>query len=323
MKKMTLILFLVTLFLVWDVSRSSSNTVIIYTPLEQFRSDELKKQLDEHFPDLNIQIMYMSTGKTAAKISVEKESTDADILIALESSYMEKIKKSLEDSSQYSHLEYLDEFTDYDRYLIWDREAGSIVINTEVLEKHHLPIPHTYEDLLDPVYKDLIAMPDPKSSGTGYFFYKNLVNEWGEERALEYFDKLALNIKQFTESGSGPLKLLVQKEIAIGLGMTFQAVDELNKGNPLILLEPEFGAPYSLTAMAMIKGRSSNENVVRVYKYIANDFMLYDKEYFCPDKVLVKQENYIPNYPENIRYANMQGMNSVEEKERLLKLWKY
>ena len=45
-----------------------------------------------------------------------------------------------------------------------ERQAGSIVVNNEVLAKYNLPMPQTYEDLLDPMYKGLIAMPDPKSA---------------------------------------------------------------------------------------------------------------------------------------------------------------
>ena len=35
------------------------------------------------------------------------------------------------------------------------------------------------------------------------------------------------------------------------------------------------------------------------------------------------QENGIPNYPKNIKYADMTGIDNLEEKERLLDKWKY
>lgn len=323
-EKIAILLLLVTALLAFDVTKSSDNTVIIYTPLEEFRSEELNRQLKEQFPDLSVQIMYMSTGNTAAKISIEGESTDADILIALDTAYMEKINEHLASPYEYSHLEYLDEFRSKEKnYLIWDREAGSIILNTDVLEKNKLPVPQTYEDLLDPVYKNLIAMPDPKSSGTGYFFYKSLVNQWGEEKALEYFDRLSSNVKQFTDSGSGPIKLLTQREIAVGFGLTFQGVDAVNNGNPFQLLTPEYGAPYYLTGVGMLKGREKNENVVKVFEYIVNDFLVYDKEHFCPDIILKGQKNYIDHYPDDVPYADMEGIDNAEEKERLLNLWRH
>lgn len=108
---------------------------------------------------------------------------------------------------------------------------------------------------------------------------KNLVNVLGEEEAFAYIDRLADNIKQFSESGSGPVKLLVQGEIAIGLGLTFQGVSEYNEGNDLEMLTPEYGSPYSMTGAALIKGNENDEEVLEVYQYLINEYLVIDKEY--------------------------------------------
>ena len=324
MKKIISILLAVTLALTVITTEKSENAIIIYSCMEQFRNDELQEQLNEAFPELDVYVMYMSTAKAAAKLSIEGPSSDADIVVNLENAYMTKVEEHMADVTAYSHLEYVDDMVvESGRYLIWDRQAGSIIVNRTILEKNNLPVPETYEDLLNPVYKDLISMPDPKSSGTGYFFLKSLVNTMGEEEAFAYIDELAKNMKQFTESGSGPVKLLIQGEVAIGLGLTFQAVNEFNNGNDFIIIEPEFGSPYSLTSMSMLAGREENEDIARVFEFVANDYMVYDKMYGSPEKVLVDQVNGIENYPENITYANMDGIESVEEKERLLDKWKY
>ena len=288
------------------------------------RADELQKQLNEQFPELDVYVMYVSTAKAAAKISIEGTGSDADIVVNLENAYMLKVEEHMADVGQYSNLEYEDDMVvESGKYLIWDRQAGSIIVNKTILEKENLPMPETYEDLLDPMYKNLIAMPDPKSSGTGYFFLRNLVNVMGESEAFKYIDELAKNVKQFTESGSGPVKLLIQGEVAIGLGLTFQAVNEMNNGNDFVIIEPEYGSPYSLTSVSMLEGRQSNPDIVRVFEFIANDYMVYDKMYGSPEKVLKVQENGIENYPDNIKYADMRGIDEIEEKERLLAKWKY
>lgn len=326
MKKLFIALCVVATALAISISYESNDTIIIYSSMEQYRGEELQKQLDERFPDKNILVMYVSTAKSAAKIQTEKEGSDADIMVGLETSYMEKIKDSLGDLHGVSVQEYEDIFSlennDY-KYITWEKQAGTFIVNKEVLKKYNLEMPTSYEDLLNPAYKDLIAMPDPKTSGTGYFFYKSLVNAWGEEEALAYFDKLHKNVKSFTESGSGPVKLLIQNEIAIGLGLTFQAVEEQNAGSPFEIIYPKEGSPYSLTGTGVIKGREKDEDVMEVFDFIANEFMVYDKEYFSPEKVLKKQENKIKNYPTNVHYANMDGISEITEKERLLKLWKY
>lgn len=324
MKKILCALIVCAILLVGITTVKNDNTIIIYSSMEQFRNDELQEQLNEKFPELDVYVMYMSTAKAAAKLSLEGVNSDADIVVNLENAYMTKVEEYMADVSTYSYLEYEDDMVvPSGKYLIWDRQAGSIIVNKTILEREGLPIPETYEDLLNPVYRNYIAMPDPKSSGTGFFFFKSLVNAMGEDEAFAYIDELAKNVKQFTESGSGPVKLLIQGEVAIGLGLTFQAVNELNNGNDFVIIEPEFGSPYSLTSMSMLEGRQNDENIVRVFEFIANDYMVYDKMYGSPEKVLKEQVNGIENYPENINYADMTGIEDIEEKERLLEKWKY
>lgn len=324
MKKFFCTLFALMAILLGFYSIHGGNTIIVYSSMEQFRSEELQKQLDERFPSKDIYVMYVPTAKAAAKVSIEGERSDADIIVGLESAYLEKVKDNLEYVEDLSTLDYLDDMKSTDgKYVIWERQAGSIILNMDVIEKNDLPVPETYEDLLDPVYKNMIAMPDPKSSGTGFFFYKNLVNVLGEEKALDYIDELAANIKSFTESGSGPVKMLIQGEVAIGLGLTFQAVNEYNNGNDFEILEPEYGSPYSLTGTSIVKGKRENPGVEEVFDFIINEFMVYDKENFCPEQVLKEQVNNIENYPQEITYADMTGIEDIQDKERLLSLWKY
>ena len=326
MKKILLLLCVLTAILTVQVSINTQDAIIIYSSLELFRGEELQKQLNEKFPEYDVRVMYVPTAKAAAKISVEKSGSDADIVVGLETSYMDKIKDSLENIEGYSHLAFMEGLRPEDNdnlFVTWERQAGSFIINKSTLDKYGVPIPTSYEDLLSEQYRNLIAMPDPKSSGTGYFFYKNLVNTRGDDEALAYIDELAKNVKQFTESGSGPVKLLKQGEIGIGLGLTFQAVNEVNSGSDFIILYPEEGSPYSLTGTAMIRGRKDTRGVSEIYEFIVKDFLLYDKEYFSPEQILVEQTNRIENYPQNIPYADMEGISDMQEKDRLLDMWKY
>ena len=323
MKKILIALIVCSILLIGVTTVKNDNSIIIYSCQEQFRNEELQRQLNEQFPDLDVFVMYMPTAKAAAKLSIEGKDTDADMIVGLEGAYMDKVENLMADGHEYSHLEYMDDMKTDKNYLIWERQAGSVIINKTILEKENLPIPKTYEDLLSPQYKNLIAMPDPKSSGTGVFFLKSLINSMGEEHAFEYIDKLAENVKLFTESGSGPVKLLIQGEVAIGLGLTFQAVNEINNGNNFEILEPEFGSPYSLTTVGLVDGREKDPDIIRVFEFLVNDYMVYDKMYGSPEQVLKNQKNGVENYPENIHYADMTGIDDIQEKERLLAKWKY
>ncbi len=326
MKKVLIFVVALTLFFTILAVGGDEDRIVICSSAEAYRNDALQEQLDHRFPDKNIVVMYMPTGKLASKVYAEGDSCQADILVGLETGYLSKLEAQLDDLSQFDTLPYMNGLglpSNGNKWVTWERQAGAIIVNEAVLEKNGLPVPTTYEDLLDPCYKGLIAMPDPKSSGTGYFFYKSWVNTMGEEAALAYVDQLYKNLKQFTESGSGPIKLLKQGEVAIGLALTFQAVSEINEGQPFRIIFPETGSPYSLTGTALLKDRSKDTEICEIFDFIIHDFLAYDKEYFSPEPIYDGQVNRIKNYPSQIPYADMEGIQSREEKERLLALWKY
>lgn len=319
------VLIVVLSLLLFSVKRQEQ-TVVVYSSQEQFRNDELVLQLEKKFPHIDVQVMYIPTGKSAAKIILEGDKSEADIVLGLETSYLKKISNNLEDISGISRISYLEEFKpakNNNNYVVWERQAGAFVVNTEVLSKYNLEAPKTYEDLLNKEYRNLIAMPDPKSSGTGYFFLKNRINTLGDEGGFSYFKDLEPNIKQFTESGSGPIKLLNQGEIAIGLALTFQGASEKNIGRPFEIIFPPEGSPYSLTGTGLLKGRKTNNDIMRIFDFIINDFIKFDKENFSPEQIYEGQVNLIENYPKDVKYGDMSGIESIDEKERLLEQWKY
>ena len=324
MKKIVLCLMAVIVGLHFAVHRHASETIVIYSSLEQYRNDALQDKLAVKFPDIPIQIMYLPTAKVAAKVRAEGKATDADILLGVETGYLELITNRLEQVSGYSRLDYLDGLNPrHGKYLIWESYGGGFAVNTNILKKLGLPEPRTYEDLLNPKYRNLIALQDPKSSSTGYNFYLNLRNTRGIEETLLYYDRLNRNVKLYSESSSGPVKLLIQGECAIGTALTYQVVMEMNRGNPLKMIYPPEGSPYSVDGLAMIEGRSSDSRIEAIFTFLANDCLVYDKAHYNPGKVLCGQKGGMANYPSDIPYADMKDLWNPAVKKELLARWKY
>lgn len=324
--KKTFVFLVLMLFIITGCS-GKEDSIVIYTNIEENRSQLLQERVEEEFPDLDIKIQYMSTGNTAAKIKTEGVDVEADIILGLETSYMESLKDNFANLNKLDIVNddhYIKDINPSDgKYYIWDQYSASITIDKEFFDDKGWSYPDSYEDLLKPKYKGLIAMPDPKSSGTGYMYYLNAMNIMGEEDGLEYFDKLSENISQFTTSGSGPINLLKQGEVAIALGMTYQGVEEINNGADFKVIEFDTGLLYNTTSIGIIKGREDKENVQEVFQWINTEFSLYDKEHFIPGKIFKEQETKIKNYPETGKLADMTGITDNKVKEDLLKKWKY
>lgn len=302
----------------------NSNRVVIYSSAEDFRNEHIASRLNEEFPDYEIVLEYIPTGNNAAKLKAEGPNTECDIVLGLESNYMEQLKDNFADLSSYDISVYLDDLVPASgKYMTWERYSGCIAINPQLLAERGLSMPNSYEDLLNPEYAGQIVMPNPKSSGTGFLFLRNLVNTMGEDEAFSYFDKFAENVQQFTSSGSGPVNALLQNEAAIGLGMTFQTVTEINNGVDLEVHYFAEGAPYTTTGYAVIEGKQDNKAVKDVFDFIYSTLIYEDKELFSPEQIFKEQINTIPNYPQDIHYADMTGNDDEAEKTRLLERWKY
>ena len=121
------------------------------------------------------------------------------------------------------------------------------------------------------------------------------------------------------------MTFMVQKEAAIALGMTGQAVTMINEGAPLKIVFFEEGAPCSLYGHAMTRKAESREDydkLKEVFDYLVKVVTPACDAKFFPEQVFVDKVFSLPNYPENIPYGDMSN-NTTEEKTRLLEKWMY
>jgi iron(III) transport system substrate-binding protein len=303
---------------------AAKEAVTIYTSIEDYRIEYLNKRLEETFPNYDVNVVFYSTGDHIAKLLAEGTETDCDITHSLGYSYLQQLdeKGYLADLSSYDQSVYDESLVISDDFLPQERGSGAVILNTRLLNELGLDEPASYEDLLKPEYRGLISMPNPKDSSTGYIFYKSLVNAWGEEKTLDYFDKLTDNILQYTESGSGPLNAVAAGKAAIGLGTTATAVAKINEGSPLKIVFFQEGAPYAVYGQAIIKGKETRRAVRDVFDFLVNTFNDENCARYMPETLYRDKTFSLENYPQNIHYADMSN-NTVEEKTRLLAAWNH
>ena len=319
----------VSLFTALTACDPKKKTITVYATSEDFRIENAQKMLDEKFPEYKIKVEYKSTGELAAKLANEGKKTDCDIVLELENTYLESLGDTVAKLDGLPGVDfdaYLPELVPAShRYVPYIRTSGAVVINKKIFTEKKLAVPTCYDDLIKPEYRGLVSMPNPKSSGTGYVFYLNLVNTRGKDKALAYFDALAENLSGagFTSSGSGPIKALGLGEAAVGLCMTWQAVDAINNGSDYEILYFDEGAPYNTYSSAIISGKETDADIQKVFEYIVTDVTPKDKELFAPEQIYKDKTFTIKNFPSNIRYADMTGVEDTKVKDDLLDAWKY
>ncbi len=267
MKKLWLLVVcgLVSVF-VFIGAAAAKDKVVVYTSLENEEVVEYLKVAKKDLSDLDIQAIRLSTGELGARMLAERDNPQADciwgwavtnmsefipkgMLVPYKPKGWEKIPANFKDPAG--------NWTAIDLY------AAALVPNTKVLELKNLPMPKGWNDLLNPVYKDMLIMPNPASSGTGFLQvasllvmmdpdYKNKPVE--QNKAWDFLKKLDKNMGQYIKSGSKPAKLTAAGEYAIGCSFAFVYSSLKKKGFPVALVMPEEGAGFELEANALLKG---------------------------------------------------------------------
>ena len=136
------------------------------------------------------------------------------------------------------------------------------IVNREELDRMGLPVPQDWEDLLDPMYRGLIAFANPGTSGTG----RQLINtitmlyDFDEERAMDFFRRLDENIMIYPRSGAGPSRLVGPGEITIAIGFLHDGITQINAGfDNLELVAPASGTSFEIGATAIFEGAQNLE----------------------------------------------------------------
>ena len=145
--------------------------------------------------------------------------------------------------------------------------AGAIgfVVNEDALGD--APMPRTWRDLTDPVYRGLIAMPDPTSSGTAYTTLATLIQIFGEDEAFEILEGIHMNIAQYTSSGAAPGQLAGRGEVAIAVQFMHDGVKFAAQGFPLTTYAPEEGVGYEIGGISLIANAPNREAAIEFIEW--------------------------------------------------------
>lgn len=323
----------------------NNKTIYIFTAHEENRIQLYNKELKTHFPDYNIQVVSKTTGALMSELQASGTNTQCDIFVGIEITNAEILLKGNEnlfaDLSDYDTSHYVDEVLQYQndtilgdlstrkghkKYHIQDKEAGCIVYSKSLCGDN---VPTSYNDLLDASYKGKIIMPNPKSSGTGYYFYNGLVSTLGKNEAISYFNSLNDNVKEWSSSGSGPVKGVDKKEIAVGLGMHFQAVEYANKNSDIGITYFSEGSPYTLYTMGMINGKQNRPEVKEVYDYFFSHVNYLDNSEIVPETIYKPEFAKAPTVANwkspsdyGVDYTSMRNLLDPNFKQELLDAWK-
>lgn len=301
--------------------------LIIYTAKEPEEVAEFIPIAEASLPDVSLEVLRLSTGDLTARLLAEKERPIADVIWGVAATSMMILdNEGMLEPYAPQGLEGIEpKFRSPNESPTWvgvDAYINAICYNTQRAQELGLPMPETWEDLLDPAFEGHVVMPNPASSGTGYMFVSGALQAMGEDQGWTYLAGLDRNMVMYTKSGSRPCKMAAAGEYAVGLSFAFVGYTQKEQGAPLEVIIPR-GTGWEMEANGLMKGTEEPEAARRFLDWAISDeaMALYAKYFGVLAKVGYPSE--AEGFPEDVvqRLWDVDPGWSSANREAVLEEW--
>jgi iron(III) transport system substrate-binding protein len=302
--------------------------LLVYTALETDQLKAYEQGFYREVRDVEIRWVRDSTGVITAKLLAEKANPQADVVMGVAASSLALLDTEgmLHPYAPINLDAIMMKYRDRRNPPAWfgmDVWGATVCFNTVEGKKRNLPKPESWQDLAKPIYKGQIVMPNPASSGTGYFDVAAWLTLWGDKGGWAYMDKLHDNIAMYTHSGSKPCNQAATGEFVMGISFEYRGNTNKAKGAPIELVFPKEGLGWDLEAFAIHKGTKKLEAAKKLADWASskNAMILYGKNFAITAQPGVAAP--LPNVPKDYeqRLVKMDFAWSAKNRERILAEW--
>lgn len=139
--------------------------------------------------------------------------------------------------------------------------------NTRILDALAVPVPRSWDDLLDQRLRGRVSVPNALSSGTGYTIVWTQRLRFGTDGgAIHYLRRLDESVLQYTNAGLAPARVAGRGEAAVAITLSHHCVQAHDEGHTDLRVSfPEGGTGYEIEAVAILTGA---RDLVSAHAYI-------------------------------------------------------
>ncbi len=250
-----------------------AGSVSVYTSLDEDEIPSYVAGAKKAMPDIDLKVLRLSTGDLGARILAESASPQNDVIWAwaLTNVLDPRILALLEPYQPAAAKGLAPQFRAKDgKWFAITGYMEALCVNTDRLKAKGLPMPKSWDDLLDPRFKGEVLMPSPVSSGTGYVQISALLQRLGDDKGWAMLKGLDANVAQYTKSGSAPCKRAALGEFTVGASLVLAAVQSIKEGYPIKMVVPSHGGGYEIGASALMAGAKNKTDAKRVLDWMVS-----------------------------------------------------
>jgi iron(III) transport system substrate-binding protein len=250
-----------------DAAKKEGGELTWYTAhSDDITAQALGRAFEAAYPGTKLNVLRTTAQVAYQRITQEIKagSIQCDVLSSTDlGHYVElKSKGAFEKYVPENSTKVLDIYKNYDPdgyYFV--TSAGLIEIGYNTTKVKEADAPKNWTDLLDPKWKDQIALGHPGFSGYVGTWALTLRKQYG----WDFFEKLAKNNPRVGRSINDTVTMLNAGESMVaGSGPVGTLLDSAKKGNPLALAHPADGSVLIIAPSSIMKG-CKHPNAARLF----------------------------------------------------------
>ena len=291
-KKLSIVL--ASVFLLAGILPISAQTVNVYSIWPENWARPMFEEF-EKATGIKVNFVRFSSGEALARVIAEKNNPRVDVLFGGPvETHAAGIAEGVFEPYKPPVFDRLDErFRHKDGYWVAIADDPLCFMTSNLfLKENNLQPPTSWEDLLNPKYRNMLQMADARTSGTAVtrIFSILEVNGRNEDKAFAYMKRLRPNIQLFTKSGGGGTLPTGLGQAAGGIFFIVDALDTRAKGYDVSVSFPKEGIGSAAEAIALIKGAKNPELGKKLIDWATSADM---QRQFAKYKI-----NFIPAHPD-------------------------
>jgi len=248
-----------------DAARKETTLTWYIAQVDAEKAEALGRAFTAEHPGITVSVI-RTTGQVAYQrllMDIKNHTPQCDVFSATDASHIPILKDrhELTPYTPENAAALLPQFmavSDPGWYYVSNAQRYFIIYNTQKVKPEEAP--QAWTDLLDPRWKNQVALGHPGFSGCTGTWALALKQTYG----WEFFEKLAKNNPRIGRSAADPVTLITAGECLVGPGAAGGVYPGIARGNPLGIVNPRDGLVVCVTPSA-IPANAPHPNAARLF----------------------------------------------------------
>ena len=248
----------------------ATGSVMLYSSMQEEQLIAIKEGFNKKYPNIKMEYYFAGTSKVVTKISTEAQAghVDADVIwVGDAADYVSFKENNILQPYTSPELDggAIDKaYVDPEGYYTAGRLVGvGIAYNNALVTPEEAP--KTWNDLLDPKWKDQVVMSDPGTAGTTKYWMNAMM--CSDKYGTDYMQKLHDNGCLLESGTTATHNQLAASAYKVGVCLDYVSANLIKDGSPITFLYPEETVSIA-SPIGLVKDCNNEANGKLLYDFI-------------------------------------------------------